>query len=129
MQWDWLDESLALAIHEKCLAEHGGATGIRDQALLQSALARAQNLAAYSDAVDAEALAAAYTAGVVKNHPFIDGNKRTGFILGILFLELHGRAFTASEEAATKAALSLAAGEMDETGYAEFLRKNTRKAK
>jgi death-on-curing protein len=87
---------------------------------------RPRHLEAYGGAVDAVDLAAAYTAGVVQNHPFIDGNKRTGFVLGVLFLELNGARFTATEEAATQAVLGLAAGTLDELGYAAFLRENIR---
>lgn len=125
MAWIWLDARDALAIHDRSLVLHGGASGIRDEGLLHSALARPQQLAAYGDEVDLIKLAAAYTAGLVQNHPFIDGNKRTGFILGILFLELNGGVFLASEEDAAEAVLRLAAGELDEDGYAAFLRKNT----
>ncbi len=123
----WLDESVALAVHERSLLLHGGATGIRDEGLLQSGLARPQHLAAYDDTADLCDIAAAYTAGIVKNHPFVDGNKRTGFVVGILFLELNGARFIASEEAATDAVLNLAAGTIDAAGYASFLRSNIAK--
>jgi death-on-curing protein len=93
--------------------------------LLESALARPRQLAAYGDRVDVIDLAAAYSSGLVKNHPFVDGNKRTAFVVGILFLELNGARFTASEEAATQAVLGLAAGTLDDAGYAAFLRENT----
>jgi death-on-curing protein len=122
--WVWLDGRDARTIHERLLALHGGAEGVRDAGLLESALARPQQLAAYGDNLDVSDLAAAYTAGVVKNHPFIDGNKRTGFVLGILFLEINGMRFTASEESAAQATLDLAAGNMDMIGYATFLREN-----
>lgn len=122
--WVWLDERDARAIHERLLMLHGGAGGLRDAGLLESALARPAHLAAYGDTPDASDLAAATTAGVVKNHPFVDGNKRAGFVLGILFLEINGFRFTASEEAATRAVLDLAAGAMDMPGYATFLREN-----
>jgi death-on-curing protein len=81
-------------------------------------------LEAYGEAVDVTELAAAYTAGLVQNHPFVDGNKRTGFVVGILFLELNGARFAASEAAATQAVLGLAAGSLDHAGYAAFLREN-----
>jgi len=126
--WIWLDADDALAIHDRSLVLHGGGAGVRDEGLLQSALARPQQLAAYGEEVDIIKLAASYTAGIVQNHPFIDGNKRTGFILGVLFLELNGGIFTASEEDAANAALQLAAGELDEAGYDVFLRANTAKA-
>ncbi|HEY2050306.1 MAG TPA: type II toxin-antitoxin system death-on-curing family toxin [Caulobacteraceae bacterium] len=120
----WIDEAEAKAIHERLLATHGGASGLRDPGLLASALARPRQIEAYRDAPDAVELAAAYTAGVVRNHPFADGNKRTGFVLGILFLELNGARFTASEAEATQAVLDLASGALDHAGYAAFLRGN-----
>ncbi len=122
--WMWLDAHDALTIHNRALILHGGAGGVRDEGLLQSALARPQQIAAYADAPDLVVLAAAYTTGIVKNHPFVDGNKRTGFILGVLFLELNGKRFTASEEDAAAAVLALAAGAWDEAAYAAFLRVN-----
>jgi death-on-curing protein len=97
---------------------------VRDEGLLQSALARPLQLAAYGENVDVFDLAAAYTGGIVKNHPFVDGDKRTGFVVGILFLELNGAQFTASEAAATQSVLGLAAGTLDDAGYAIFLREN-----
>lgn len=122
--WIWIDERDARSVHDRSLVLHGGAAGLRDAGLLQSALARPQQLEAFGEGVDVVDLAAAYTSGLVKNHPFIDGNKRTGFVVGILFLELNGARFTASEEAATQAVLGLAAGSLDEAGYAAFLREN-----
>src|SRR6059036_1619563 len=119
----WIDERDALALHEQLLALDGGAEGVRDAGLLQSALARPRQLRAYADS-DIIGMAAAYTAGIVRNHPFIDGNKRTGFVVGILFLELNGYRFTASEESATQAVLELAAGTLDGRGYTAFLRAN-----
>jgi death-on-curing protein len=124
----WLEERDALALHDRLLALHGGAAGVRDDALLQSALARPQQIHAYADAPDLLDLAAAYTAGIVRNHPFIDGNKRTGFVVGILFLELNGYRFTASEADAAQAVLELAAGTLDEAGYTNFLRANSQPA-
>ena len=113
----------ALALHERLLSIHGGADGLRDLALLQSALARPRQLLAYADEPDIVDLSAAYTFGIVRNHPFIDGNKRTGFVIGILFLELNGVVFTASEEDAAQAVLQLAASAIDEADYAAFLRR------
>jgi death-on-curing protein len=124
----WIEEREALAFHDRLLALHGGAAGVRDDGLLKSALARPQQHFAYADAPDIIGLAAVYTAGIVRNHPFVDGNKRTGFITGILFLELNGYRFTASEEDAAQAVLNLAAGTIDETGYASFLRANSCRA-
>ena len=119
----WIENELVLAIHDRQLVEHGGAEGLRDEALLESALGRPLNHFAYESS-DVVALAAKYTAGIVQNHPFVDGNKRTGFVVGVLFLELNGFRFTASEEAAAQAVLELAAGTMDERGFCEFLRAN-----
>ncbi len=124
----WLEERDALVLHDRLLALHGGAAGVRDDALLQSALARPQQIHAYANAPDRLDLAAAYTAGIVRNHPFIDGNKRTGFVIGILFLELNGYRFTASEADAAQAVLDLAAGTLDEAGYTNFLRANSQRA-
>jgi death-on-curing protein len=124
-EWIWLDEQVALAVHERALTVHGGADGVKDVGLLESALARPKNVSVYVENADVIDLAAAYTAGVVKGHPFIDGNKRTGFVLGVLFLELNGVRFIASEEAAAQAVLALAAGALDDAGYAAFLRENT----
>ena len=120
----WIADELTLAIHDRQLVEHGGAEGLRDEALLQSALARPLNHFAY-ESTDVVDLAAKYTAGIVQNHPFVDGNKRTGFVVGVLFLELNGYRFTASEEAAAQAVLELAAGRMDERDFCEFLRANS----
>lgn len=124
-----MDERDALALHDRLLALHGGAPGLRDEGLLKSALARARQLHAYADAPHIIEMATAYTAGSVRNHPFIDGNKRTGFVVGILFLELNGYSFNASEEDAAQAVLNLAAGTLDEAGYARFLRANSRRTR
>ncbi len=124
----WIDEREALIFHERLLALHGGAPGIRDEGLLKSAVARPRQHAAYAETPDIVFLAAICTAAIVKNHPFIDGNKRTGFLLGILFLELNGYAFTASQEDAANAVLALASGGMDENGYAAFLAANVKPA-
>ena len=123
--WIWLDERDTRAVHDRSLVVHGGAVGLRDAGLLASALARPKQLEAYGEAIDGVDLAAAYTVGLVRNHPFVDGNKRTGFVIGVLFLELNGARFVASEEAATQAVMGLAAGTLDEVGYAAFLRENT----
>mgnify|MGYP003377167504 CR=1 FL=1 len=121
----WIEERDAIALHDRLLALHGGAVGIRDDGLLKSALARPQQIYVYADAPDLMELAAAYTGGLVRNHPFIDGNKRTGFVVGILFLELNGYRFSANEADATQAVLALAAGTLDEASYAAFLHANT----
>jgi death-on-curing protein len=122
----WIDERDALTLHDRLLALHGGAAGIRDDGLLKSTLARPLQHFAYARTTDIIELAAIYTAGIVRNHPFIDGSKRTGFVVGILFLEINGYSFTASEEDAANAVLALAAGGVGETEYASFLRTNVR---
>ena len=118
----WIDERDALALHDRLLALHGGAVGLRDDGLLKSALARPQQQFAYAESPDIVDMAAAYTWGIVRNHPFVDGNKRTGFVVGILFLELNGYRFNASEEDAAQMVLGLARGNLDEAGYIAFLR-------
>ena len=123
----WIDERDALALHDRLLALHGGAVGLRDDGLLKSALARPQQHFAYAGSSDIVDLAAAYTWGIVRNHPFVDGNKRTGFVVGVLFLELNGYHFNASEEDAAQMVLELASGNLDEAGYIAFLRAQARR--
>ena len=123
----WIEERDALAIHDRLLALHGGATGLRDRGLLESALARPRQHHAYAKTSDVVEMAALYTAGIVRNHPLIDGNKRTGFVIGVLFLELHGFDFKASEADATQAVMALAAGTINEAGYAAWLRHNAKR--
>ncbi len=125
----WIDDRDALALHDRLLALHGGAPGLRDDGLLKSALAPPQQHFAYAESADIIHLAAVYTAGIVRNHPFVDGNNRTGFVVGILFLELNGYRFTAAEEDAAQAVLALAAGSLDESGYSAFLRANAKRSK
>ncbi|HXX14520.1 MAG TPA: type II toxin-antitoxin system death-on-curing family toxin [Candidatus Eremiobacteraceae bacterium] len=120
----WIDERDTLALHGRLLALDGGSPGVRSAALLESALARPRQLYAYGDAPDIIDLAVAYTAAVIRNHPFVDGNKRTGFLVGVLFLEMNGCHFTAEEEDATQAVLGLAAGELDEASFTSWLRAN-----
>ena len=122
----WLDERDALILHDRLLALDGGAPGLRDAALLASALARPRQHAAYDEETDLVTLAALYTASIVKSHPFVDGNKRTGFVLGALFLELNGFTFTASQEDAAHAVIALASGKLSEANYAAFLAANVR---
>ena len=121
----WIEERDVLALDDRLLALHGGAAGLRDRNLLQSALARPQQYFAYSESPDMIGMAAAYTAGIVRNHPFVDGNKRTGFVVGILFLEVNRYRFTASQEDAARAVLDLAGGNIDEESYIAFLRANS----
>jgi death-on-curing protein len=123
----WIDERDAVALHDRLLALEGGAAGLRDKGLLQSALARPQQLRAYRAGADVIQIAAAYTAGIIRDHPFIDGNKRTGFVVGVLFLELNGYRFLASEEDAAEAVLSLAAGRIGEEAFAAWMRANVKR--
>ena len=106
------------------MALHGGAAGLRDEGLHLSALERPQPLLAYSESANIIAMASAYTAGILRNHPFVDGNKRTGFVIGVLFLELSGYRFKDTEADAAQMVIALAAGEIDERTYSEFLRNN-----
>jgi death-on-curing protein len=123
----WIEEHDVFVLHDRLLALDGGAAGVRDVGLLQSALARPRQLHAYGDNPGILEMAAAYTVGIVRNHPFIDGNKRTGFVVGVLFLEINGYRFTATEEAATRAVLSFAAGTLDETGFAAWMRASAKR--
>jgi death-on-curing protein len=120
----WIEARDVLAIHDRLLALDGGATGLRDRGLLESALARPRQHHAYAKRSEIVEMAALYTAGIVRNHPFVDGNKRTGFVIGVLFLELHGFDFKASEANAARAVMALAAGTLDEGGYTAWLREN-----
>jgi death-on-curing protein len=124
--WKWLLDDLALAIHEEQLAEHGGGEGIRDGGALESALARPRNLAGYGNP-DAPALAAAYAFGVARNHPFVDGNKRTAWVLARLFLQLNGVRLQFSEAEAVLMMLSLASGEIGESELADWFRERVRR--
>jgi death-on-curing protein len=123
----WIEEGEVLAIHDRLLATHGGAPGLRDEGLLQSALARPRQHHAYAVTADLIEMAALYTAGIVRNHPFVDGNKRAGFVVGILFLELNGFDFDAREEDATRAVLDLASGVLDETAFTAWVRANSKR--
>jgi len=123
----FLDREIMLAIHEIQLDEHGGAVGIRDEGLFGSALAWPVNRAAYDQSADAATLAAAYAFGLAKNHPFIDGNKRTAYVAMELFLADNGFALTASDEDSLIAMLNLAGGETSEDGFAAWIRGNMTK--
>ncbi|MDR3560583.1 MAG: type II toxin-antitoxin system death-on-curing family toxin [Negativicutes bacterium] len=124
MKWRWLKEEVIIAVHDEQLAEHGGAEGVRDSGLLSSALARPKNLAEY-EKPSAFELAAAYATGIVRNHPFVDGNKRTGFLAAYMFLALNGWELDAPEADAAAAVLALAAGEIDETQFSAWLKENS----
>jgi death-on-curing protein len=123
----WIEERVVIAIHARLLELYGGAPGLRDEGLLRSALARPRQLFAYGKAPKLIEMTAAYTAGIVRNHPFVDGNKRTGFVVGILFLETNGCRFTAPEEDATRAVLDLAAGLLDEAGFVSWLSNHVKR--
>ena len=123
----WLTREECLALHGMMLSQYGGSEGLRDDNMLESALAKPRQRFAYGKPTMSD-LAASYVFGVVKNHPFIDGNKRTGFLLGAGFLERNGYHFHASEVEAAIRTLALAAGEMTEAAYAAWLKANSRKA-
>ncbi len=124
MSWRWVDKRLLLILHDESLAEHGGAAGLRDEGLLDSALARPLNLLAYGDP-DAADLAAAYGLGIAKNHAFVDGNKRAAFLSVGLFLALNGYRLNAAQADATLTVMSLAAGDIDEAEFARWIRANS----
>ena len=121
MIWRWVDKRALLLLHDESLAEHGGTPGLRDESLLDSALARPLNLAAYGQP-DTAALAASYGVGVAKNHAFVDGNKRAAFLCVGLFLAINGWRLKASQLEATSAMLAVAGGEFEEAVFAEWLR-------
>ena len=121
---EWLLEETLIALHEVLVSEFGGETGIRDEGLLESALARPRNLLNYGRA-DLFDLAAAYAYGLVKNHPFIDGNKRVGFMAAAIFLELNRIRFRAAEVDAAVEMLAVAAGERTEIQFAQWLRDHS----
>lgn len=124
--WVWLAPQVLLAVHEEQLAEHGGAPGTRDLGLFESALARPQQLAHYGQP-DVADLAAAYGCGIARNHPFIDGNKRTAFVAVELFLLLNGHELQADDGACVLTMLNVAAGVIDEPSFAAWLREHATK--
>jgi len=121
----WLSRELVLAIHDEQLAEHGGATGTRDEGLLESALARPMNRANYGDPDLAE-LAAVYAIAIAHNHPFVDGNKRTAYVVLETFLALSGFVFAASDEEAVLTTLAMAAGDIDDEAFIAWVRAHAR---
>ena len=125
MNWRWVDRRALLLLHADSLAEHGGAAGLRDEGLLDSALARPLNLAAYGEP-DFAALAASYGVGLAKNHAFVDGNKRAAFLAVGLFLALNGQRLVASQVEATTTMLAVAEGSLDEAGFADWIRSHSR---
>ena len=120
----WLNREDCLGIHEMMLSQHGGLSGVRDEGLLLSAIAKPQNHFAYGSESLAQ-MAASYAAGIVLNHPFLDGNKRTGFMTAATFLDLNGVELTASEESAVQNTVALATHQMTELDYAEWLKANS----
>ena len=121
----WLSRQTVVAIHDEQLAEHGGAAGVRDEGLLESALARPLNRASYGDPDVAE-LAALYAIAIARNHPFVDGNKRTAYVALESFLELNGCEFPVSDRDAVIATLALAGGKMSDDEFTAWVRNNTR---
>ncbi len=122
--WVWIDGAVLLAVHDEQLAEHGGAAGTRDVGLFESAIARPQQLAHYGEP-DAAELSAAYAFGIARNHPFVDGNKRTAFVAAELFLALNGMTLHADDAACVTTMLAVAAGELDEPSFARWLREHS----
>lgn len=125
----WVLREVVLILHEQSLEQFGGSAGMRDEGLLDSALGKPLNLFAYGKYGKPSLfdLAASYAFGIVKNHPFIDGNKRAGFVVAVTFLELNGCKFQATEVDAALRTLALAAGELTEGGYAEWLKANSKR--
>ncbi|MBQ1765314.1 MAG: type II toxin-antitoxin system death-on-curing family toxin [Aquincola sp.] len=122
--WRWVSREVLLLLHEESLSEHGGAPGLRDEGLFESALARPLNLATYGSP-DLADLAAAYGIGLAKNHPFIDGNKRTAFLAVGLFLAVNGQRLVATQADATLTMLDVAAGTLDEPAFAAWIRAHS----
>jgi death-on-curing protein len=119
--WRWIDRRTLVLLHDESLAEHGGASGLRDETMLQSALARPLHLVSYGSP-DVADLAAAYGVGLAKNHPFVDGNKRAAFLSVGLFLALNGQRLVAPQAEATLVMFDVAAGAMDESSFASWIR-------
>ena len=122
-QWRWIERRVLIAIHDMQLAEHGGGAGLRDDNLLESALAKPHNLAAYGEP-DVAALAAAYGYGISRNHAFIDGNKRTGLVAAELFLGLNGYRLVVGDADCVLTMLAVASGDITEDEFAAWLRQN-----
>ena len=120
----WLGEAVVLAMHGRLLAEHGGAQGNTDSSLLDSALARPKQILAYGEP-DISDLAAAYASGIIGNHPFVDGNKRTAFMAAYVFLASNGLRLVATEVDAAQVVTLLAANEINEATFSAWLRKNS----
>jgi death-on-curing protein len=125
----WIDKLAILFVHAVVLAEHGGAEGVRDEGLLESALARPRNLFAYEGIEDVSRLAASYAVGIARNHPFADGNKRVAFIALALFLALNGVRLKVDQADAFRQIYGVASGEISEERLAVWVRQNTGKPK
>jgi death on curing protein len=123
MNWRWVSKTALLLLHDESLAEHGGAAGVRDEGLLESALARPVNLAAYGTP-DLADLAASYAIGLAKNHAFVDGNKRTAFLAVGLFCALNGHRLVTTQIDATQTMIGVAAGAIDDASFAAWLRSH-----
>ncbi len=126
--WRWISKQALLLLHAESLAEHGGGEGVRDEGLLDSALARPLNVVAYADPAappDIATLAASYGVGLAKNHPFVDGNKRAAFLAVGLFLHLNGYRLKVSQAEATLTMLAVAAGDLSEEAFAAWLRAHS----
>jgi death-on-curing protein len=121
--WKWISRQVLLLLHDESLAAHGGASGLRDEGLLDSALARPLNLSLYEEP-DTAGLAAAYGFGLAKNHPFVDGNKRAAFLAVGLFLAINGYRLRATQADATLTVLSVAAGDIEEAAFADWIRQH-----
>jgi death on curing protein len=121
--WRWISKNALVLLHGESLAEHGGAMGLRDEGMLESALARPQQLAHYGEP-DVAALAASYGYGLIKNHAFVDGNKRVAFLAVGMFLYLNGYRLSTSQVDATRTMLALAASELSEEQFAKWIRAN-----
>ena len=124
MTWRWLLDGVVIAIHDEQIAVHGGIPGTRDAGLLSSALVRPKQKANYGDSSVFD-LAAAYAYGIIRNHPFVDGNKRTGFLVAYVFLSINGWELRASEVEAVNTVMDLAAGEMDEPSFSIWLKEKS----
>ncbi|HMO46777.1 MAG TPA: type II toxin-antitoxin system death-on-curing family toxin [Rubrivivax sp.] len=122
--WTWIDSPVLLAVHDEQLAEHGGAAGTRAMGLFESAIARPRQLAHYGEP-DAAELAAAYAFGIARNHLFVDGNKRTAFVAAELFLALNGLELIAEDADCVVTMLAAAAGQIDESAFARWLREHS----
>ncbi|HKO08495.1 MAG TPA: type II toxin-antitoxin system death-on-curing family toxin [Alphaproteobacteria bacterium] len=123
MNHEWLETETIIILHDEQLAEHGGSEGLRDRGLLESAVARARNLAAYEESPDIAVLAAAYAYGIARNHPFVDGNKRAAWLSAATFLELNGFQIEVGQAEVVVVMEDLAKGELTEQDFAAWLRE------